>query len=71
MVTNRFVLNYKFQSLINEIAQEFGVSLREAMDIMYKSQTYTEMREGLSDMHCRSDKYLVEEIRREGTNESQ
>ena len=32
------------------------------MDIFYKSLTYLEMREGIADMHCRSDAYLAEEI---------
>jgi hypothetical protein len=42
-----------------------GISPRQALDMFYKSQTYLEMREGVSDMHCRSDIYLAEEIIRE------
>jgi len=38
------------------------VDLRKAMDIFYNSYAYQEMRIGISDMHCRSDGYLVEEI---------
>jgi len=30
--------------------------------MFYQSQTYIEMREGISDMHCRSDIYLAEDI---------
>ena len=39
--------------------------LRDALDMFYKSQTYIEMRDGVSDMHCRSEKYLAEDILRE------
>jgi len=39
--------------------------LRDALDMFYKSQTYIEMRDGVSDMHCRSKKYLAEDIIRE------
>jgi len=35
------------------------------MDIFYKKYTYREMREGISNMHCRGDAYLAEEIARE------
>lgn len=34
----------------------------EAFDFFYCSITYKEVSEGISDMHCRSDEYLVEEM---------
>jgi hypothetical protein len=30
--------------------------------VFYKSRLYTEIRCGISDMHCRSDGYLAEEL---------
>jgi hypothetical protein len=36
--------------------------LREAFDVYYKSILYTEIRDGISDMHCRSDGYLADEL---------
>jgi hypothetical protein len=65
MIANRAILNMKLESVIEEIADGRKVPLRLAMDELYKSQTYKEIREGISDMHCRSDKYLAEEVRRE------
>ena len=46
-------------------ARENGLSVREALDIFYRSELYVLMSEGLSDMHCRSDEYLVEELTEE------
>ena len=49
------------------LATRENISLRQAMDVFYKSYTYQEMREGISDMHCRSELYLAEEISLENT----
>lgn len=42
-----------------------GVSLQEATDIYYNSETSNLIEEGVADLHCRSDKYLAEEVWRE------
>ncbi|HCR83273.1 MAG TPA: DUF3791 domain-containing protein, partial [Lachnospiraceae bacterium] len=34
-------------------------------DFFYHSVTYKDMSEGISDMHCRSDEYLAEELKEE------
>ena len=34
----------------------------KTFDRFYKSQTYELMRDGVSDMHCMSDEYLVDEL---------
>ncbi len=44
------------------ISEMFGVTLNEATDIYYNSETANMMEEGVADLHCRSDKYLAEEI---------
>ena len=38
------------------------ISIAQALDAFYRSYTYQEMRDGVADMHCRSDMYLAEEI---------
>jgi len=68
MKANRTLLQRKYASVIAKLSERKGISLREAMDIFYRSYTYQEMRQGVADMHCRSDGYLVEEIRLEGVN---
>ena len=51
--------------LINEISEMHSVSLEEAMDIFYNSPLLPLLEDGIADLHCRSDKYLAEEIWRE------
>ncbi|MDR2952589.1 MAG: DUF3791 domain-containing protein [Treponema sp.] len=65
MKADKTLLQYKYGSVIETLSALKGISLRQALDMFYKSQTYLEMREGVSDMHCRSDIYLAEEIIRE------
>ena len=48
--------------IISAISEMFGVSLIEATDIYYSSETSNLIEEGVSDLHCRSDKYLAEEV---------
>ena len=62
MTANRTLLQHKYANVICKLSETKQISLREAMDVFYKSYTYQEMRIGISDMHCRSDGYLVEEI---------
>ena len=59
------ILEAKYARIINEISQMHSVSLEEAMDIFYTSPLLPLLEEGVADLHCRSDKYLAEEIWRE------
>lgn len=47
------------------ISEMFGVSINDATDIYYNSDTANLIEEGVADLHCRSDKYLAEEVWRE------
>ena len=62
MKADKTLLQYKYDSVIEALSTLQNIPLRQALDMFYKSQTYIEMREGLSDMHCRSDIYLAEDI---------
>ena len=53
------ILEGKYARIINEM---HSVSLEEAMDIFYNSPFLPLLEEGIADLHCRSDKYLAEEI---------
>ncbi len=44
------------------ISDMFHVSLQEATDIYYESDTASLIEEGVADLHCRSDKYLATEV---------
>jgi hypothetical protein len=66
MTADKAILKIKYAGVINALSVRLTIDLSQAMDIFYKSYTYQEMREGISDMHCRSDEYLAEEIALEG-----
>jgi len=70
MKADPFILQLKYFSVIDAFASMGNIPLREALDLFYKSEIYQEMREGVSDMHCRSDKYLAEDLLREYNNDS-
>ena len=66
MKANSTLLWRKYAHVIAAFSERKNISISQAMDIFYKSYTYQEMRIGISDMHCRSDGYLAEEIELEG-----
>jgi len=65
MIANRTLVGHKCSNVVIAYADLEDISLRQALDIFYKSNLYTEIRFGISDMHCRSDGYLAEELRLE------
>ena len=62
MKADKIILQCKYFSVIEAFAVMANISKRDALDMFYKSQIYLEMRDGISDMHCRSDKYLAEDL---------
>ena len=51
--------------IIANISEMFGVTLEDATDIYYGSETASMIEDGVADLHCRSDKYLAGEVWRE------
>ena len=62
MIANKNLLRMKYARVIEAYAARTGCSLGEALDTFYRSKTYELMRDGVSDMHCMSDAYLVDEL---------
>ena len=62
MKANKNLLRMKFARVIEAYAARTGCSLDEALDKFYRPQTYELMRDGVSDMHCMSEFYLVDEL---------
>lgn len=65
MKANPILLQKKYARVVELFAKENNVSLEKALDIFYRSKLYQLMSEGVSDMHCMSDKYLVCELEEE------
>ena len=51
--------------VIQMLSTMYGISLSEATDMYYNSETSNMIEEGIADLHCRSEKYLSEEIWKE------
>lgn len=52
----------KYARIIAGIAQKQDISLEKAMDHFYHSTTFQLINDGIADLHCRSDQYLVDEF---------
>lgn len=65
------LLQRKYARIVSLLSEQMNISLSEALDVFYRSETYQLIREGVSDLHCMSDQYLVEEITAEFTEEKQ
>jgi len=65
MIANRTLVGHKCAGVIKTYAEMYDVPIRKSFDLFYRSNLYTYVREGISDMHCRSDGYLAEELQME------
>lgn len=65
MNANPVLLQKKYVRVIERFAGLADLSLDEALKFFYNSELYPLMSEGISDMHCRSDAYLAEELMKE------
>lgn len=52
----------KSANVIKSLSELYGLSLQEATDIYYQSDTSALIEDGIADLHCRSDKYLASVI---------
>ena len=65
MNAHPILLQKKYVKVILAFAKLVSISPREALDFFYQSQIYEEMSVGVSDMHCRDENYLAEELKAE------
>ena len=71
MTASRTLVAHKCAGVIKAYTEFAGVSFREAFDVFYKSSLYIEIINGISDIHCRSDGYLAEELQLEVSKNNQ
>ena len=65
MLANPVLLQKKYARIVEQFAKAENLTLSKALQIFYHSDTYELMSKGISDMHCMSDGYLVEELQKE------
>lgn len=49
----------KNAGIIRSMCELYGLDMETSTDIFYKSDTSTLIEDKISDLHCRSDKYLA------------
>ena len=62
MNAHPILLQKKYTRIVEQFAGKAGITLDEALSFFYHSQVYKLVSEGVSDMHCMSDGYLVEDL---------
>lgn len=62
MLANRTILQRKYARIVQMFAEKIGCSYEQALGMFYDSQTFMLISEGVADMHCMSDEYLVDEL---------
>lgn len=60
MKANKTILQMKYARVVKLFAGLSGLSLEDSLEVFYDSYLYKMMSEGIADMHCRSDQYLVD-----------
>ena len=64
--SRQVILDRKIARIIEAYSIRYDVSLEEAANVYYNSITSQMIEDGIADLHCRSDKYLAEELWIEG-----
>ena len=62
MEADKTLLQMKYSRVVAMFAAQQGLSTEDALDFFYHSETYQELREGIADLHCRSDQYVADEL---------
>ena len=62
MQADKTLLQMKYARVVAMFAAQQNISMEEALDFFYHSETYQELREGIADLHCRSDQYVTDEL---------
>ena len=62
MQADKTLLQMKYARVVTLFAAQQSLSMEEALDFFYHSETYQELREGIADLHCRSDQYVADEL---------
>lgn len=63
-ILRRNFLDMKYARIIEIISERRHISREEAMDMLYTSPVLGLIEDGISDLHCRSDLYLADEVMR-------
>lgn len=57
--TELYLRGNKNAGIISALTELFGITLEDATNIYYQSETAELIEDKVADLHCRSDKYLA------------
>lgn len=57
--TELYLRGIKNAGIIMAISELYGISIQDATNIYYESETAQLIEEKVADLHCRSEKYLA------------
>ncbi|MCM1348442.1 MAG: DUF3791 domain-containing protein [Firmicutes bacterium] len=57
--TELYLRGNKNAGIIRALNELFGISIQDATNIYYQSETAQLIEEKVADLHCRSEKYLA------------
>lgn len=55
----------KYARIIKGFAEQMQMTYAKAMDLFFHSLTFQLLQDGEADLHCRSDLYLIDELKME------
>ena len=70
MSTKQILLQMKYARIIDGIAKRLNISTEEAMERFFHSTTFQLINQGVADLHCNSDEYLIDEFCLEWQNQN-
>lgn len=62
MQANKTILQHKYARIVKLFAERLNITYEKALGIFYDSITFELISEGVADLHCMSDEYLVDEL---------
>ena len=61
------LLQMKFARIVTKFAEKERIPADQALRFFYHSKLYPLLRDGVADLHCMCDEYIVEDLVREYT----
>ena len=62
MIADKTLLRMKYADIVKTLAARTGCSLEEALRRFYESREYRLVSNGISDQHCMTPDYIVDDI---------
>ena len=62
MLANKTLLSMKYSRIVYGFSKAMNIDAEDALRIFYNSDLYRQMSQGIADVHCQSDQWLIQEL---------